>query len=194
MGGGKLTRPDFDMAQPDKKHPMTEFYILLEAALNKSPTFFLPGQYVAFKPPHDEMLYAEDIRGHCKFESTAQSGYREIFAPYKLSVLYDELHVTNDGTPSALLLADEHTHLLTGVQLIPPMTLDALPKVPDCTCAISLALTMNDMLLIDADPAALGKSLLTRISGKAWLHHPKTEKWLSEALFAQQRAWRRDHL
>ena len=35
MGGGHLSRPDFGMPQPDPAHPLTEFYLLAQQALEK---------------------------------------------------------------------------------------------------------------------------------------------------------------
>ena len=35
MGGGHVSRPDFGMPQPDPNHPLTEFYLALQHALDK---------------------------------------------------------------------------------------------------------------------------------------------------------------
>ena len=35
MGGGHVSRPDFGIAQPDPAHPLTEFYLLVQQALEK---------------------------------------------------------------------------------------------------------------------------------------------------------------
>ena len=35
MGGGHLSRPDFGMPQPDPAHPLTEFYLLAQQALDR---------------------------------------------------------------------------------------------------------------------------------------------------------------
>ena len=51
MGGGKMTRPDFGLGQPDPGHPMTEFYTLLLEGLSGAETFGLPGLYARFDPP-----------------------------------------------------------------------------------------------------------------------------------------------
>mgnify|MGYP000778621420 CR=1 FL=1 len=36
MGGGHVSRPDFGMPQPDPAYPLTEFYLLLQHALDKA--------------------------------------------------------------------------------------------------------------------------------------------------------------
>ena len=36
MGGGHVSRPDFGMPQPDPACPLTEFYLLLQHALDKA--------------------------------------------------------------------------------------------------------------------------------------------------------------
>lgn len=42
MGGGHVSRPDFGMPQPDPAYPLTEFYLLLQHALDKAGRFALP--------------------------------------------------------------------------------------------------------------------------------------------------------
>ena len=39
MGGGHVSRPDFGMPQPDPAHPLTEFYCLLQRALDREGVF-----------------------------------------------------------------------------------------------------------------------------------------------------------
>ena len=39
MGGGHVSRPDFGMPQPDPAYPLTEFYLLLQHALDKAGRF-----------------------------------------------------------------------------------------------------------------------------------------------------------
>ena len=51
MGGGRVTRPDFGLEQPDPGHPMTEFYTLLLEGLAGTERFTLPGLYAKFDPP-----------------------------------------------------------------------------------------------------------------------------------------------
>lgn len=45
MGGGHVSRPDFGMPQPDPAYPLTEFYLLLQHALDKAGRFALPALY-----------------------------------------------------------------------------------------------------------------------------------------------------
>ena len=42
MGGGHVSRPDFGMPQPDPACPLTEFYLLLQHALDAAGSFALP--------------------------------------------------------------------------------------------------------------------------------------------------------
>lgn len=39
MGGGHISRPDFGMPQPDPAYPLTEFYCLLQRALDREGVF-----------------------------------------------------------------------------------------------------------------------------------------------------------
>lgn len=48
MGGGHVSRPDFGMPQPDPNHPLTEFYLVLQHALDKEGSFALPALYAGF--------------------------------------------------------------------------------------------------------------------------------------------------
>ena len=48
MGGGHVSRPDFGMPQPDTAHPLTEFYCLLQRALDREGVFALPALYAQF--------------------------------------------------------------------------------------------------------------------------------------------------
>mgnify|MGYP006914193222 CR=1 FL=1 len=41
MGGGHVSRPDFGMPQPDPACPLTEFYLLLQHALDAAGSFGL---------------------------------------------------------------------------------------------------------------------------------------------------------
>ena len=51
MGGGHLSRPDFGMPQPDPDHPLTEFYLLVQQALDKAGCFALPALYASLQAP-----------------------------------------------------------------------------------------------------------------------------------------------
>ena len=191
MGGGHVTRPDFDLPRANPDDPMTEFYLALQKALNRTPEFALPGAYVAFRPPMGEKLYAEDIRGYCTFFGAPRDDCRTIFAPGMLHLLNDELMTQPDGTPSALVLTDT-AHRSTAVRLLPPYANAALPPMPACTAALTLQLTDEDVFLIDSDPAALGVRLAESVAHKCWLSHPKIDAWLMTALAAAQRAYRKE--
>ena len=61
MGGGHLSRPDFGMPQPDPAHPLTEFYLLAQQALDRTGSFALPGLYAALRAPARH-IYLEEAR------------------------------------------------------------------------------------------------------------------------------------
>ena len=52
MGGGHVSRPDFGMPQPDPAYPLTEFYLLLQHALDKAGRFALPALYARVSGPN----------------------------------------------------------------------------------------------------------------------------------------------
>lgn len=96
-----------------------------------------------------------------------------------------------DGTPAALLLTEECTRLTVAVQLLPPFVWeDPLPPLPDVPAALTLQLTMQDVMAIDTAPAALAQKLVHGADGKCWLHHPKAETFLSERLALLQRVYK----
>lgn len=161
MGGGHVSRPDFGMPQPDAAYPLTEFYLLAQQALEKSGSFMLPALYAGLQ------------------------------APARMQLLYSSLQVQQDGTPAALLLTEECTRLTVAVQLLPPFVWeDPLPPLPDVPAALTLQLTMQDVMAIDTAPAALAQKLVHSTDGKCWLHHPKAETFLSERLALLQRVYK----
>ena len=161
MGGGHVSRPDFGMPQPDAAYPLTEFYLLAQQALEKSGSFMLPALYAGLQ------------------------------APARMQLLYSSLQVQPDGTPAALLLTEECTRLTVAVQLLPPFVWeDPLPPLPDVPAALTLQLTMQDVMAIDTSPAALAQKLVHSTDGKCWLHHPKAETFLSERLALLQRVYK----
>ena len=50
---------------------------------------------------------------------------------------------------------------------------------------------MQDVELIDADPAALGRKLVHTVQHKRWLHHPKADTFLAWRVALLQRVYRR---
>ena len=56
MGGGHVSRPDFGMPQPDPAYPLTEFYLLLQHALDKAGRFALPALYA--RPVGERLKYS----------------------------------------------------------------------------------------------------------------------------------------
>ena len=112
-------------------------------------------------------------------------------AAVQMQVLYSSLQVAADGAPAALLLTEECTRATVAVQLLPPFVWeDPLPPLPDVPAALTLQLTMQDVMAIDTAPAALAQKLVHSTSGKCWLHHPKAETFLSERLALLQRVYK----
>jgi hypothetical protein len=193
MGGGKVTRPDFGFPDARADNPLTEFYLLIQKTLSRTGgTFALPGAYASFCPPPDHQLYAEEIRDFCTFYSAPHPGCLEIFSPGRMQVLYDDLRVTADGTPAALMLSDESSRLTTALQLLPPFFSPDFPPapLPECTCALTLTLCSEDLILMDNCPAELGRRLCRQTDRKSWQSHPRIERWLTTALAAAQRSYR----
>ena len=122
---------------------------------------------------------------------TGREGDIRLLAEGSLQLLYSTLHVQPDGTPAALLLTEECTRATVAVQLLPPFVWeDPLPPLPDVPAALTLQLTMQDVMAIDTAPAALAQKLVHSTDGKCWLHHPKAETFLSERLALLQRVYK----
>ena len=173
MGGGHVSRPDFGMPQPDPSHPLTEFYCLLQRALDR------------------EGIYADEAADFLTLLPEEGEGASRLLAPAQLQLLYSTLHVTPEGAPAALLLTEECTRTVYAVQLLPPFVWeDPLPPLPDAPAALSLTLTLRDVEEIDAHPAALGHRLVCDKAGKRWLHHSRAETYLSERVALFQRLYR----
>lgn len=191
MGGGFLTRPDFGMTQPDPAHPLTEFYLLLQTALERAGSFALPALYAGFQAPA-RRIYRDEAADYLCLSNTEKEGYTRLLSPANLQLAYTTLYVMPDGSPAALLLNEECTRAVTAVQLLPPFVWeDPLPPVPDCPAAIALQLTMADVEQIDLDPAGLERRLAGSAAGKRWLHHPRAEDFLAQKVALFQRVYRK---
>lgn len=191
MGGGHVSRPDFGMPQPDPGYPLTEFYLLLQHALDKAGCFALPALYAKVQAPA-RRIYLDEARECLTLSPTEREGDTRLLAAGNLQLLYSTLHVMPDGTPAALLLTEECTRTTVAVQLLPPFVWeDPLPPLPDTPAALTLQLTMQDVELIDTDPAALGRKLTATAANKRWLHHPRAETFLAERVALLQRVYRR---
>ena len=172
MGGGHVSRPDFGMAQPDPAHPLTEFYLLVQQALDKAGCFALPALYASLQAPA-RRIYPEEAREYLRLAPQAGEGFVRLQA-------------------AVLLLTEECTRSVTALQLLPPFVWeDPLPPLPDVPAALTLQLTVQDVEAIDADPAALGRRLVGSPAGKCWLTHPKAETFLAERVALLQRVYRR---
>ena len=120
MGGGHVSRPDFGMPQPDPAYPLTEFYLLLQRALDAAGCFALPALYAALQAPARH-IYLDEARDYLTLSPTAAEGSTRLLAEGSLQLLYSTLHVQPDGTPAALLLTEECTRTTVAVQLLPPL-------------------------------------------------------------------------
>lgn len=190
MGGGHVSRPDFGMPQPDAAYPLTEFYLLAQQALEKSGSFMLPALYAGLHAPA-RRIYREEAAGYLQLAAAPAEGLTRLLSPARMQLLYSSLQVQPDGTPAALLLTEECTRLTVAVQLLPPFVWeDPLPPLPDVPAALTLQLTMQDVMAIDTAPAALAQKLVHSTIGKCWLHHPKAETFLSERLALLQRVYK----
>ena len=113
MGGGHVSRPDFGMPQPDPAYPLTEFYLLLQHALDKAGRFALPALYARVQAPARH-IYLDEAREYLSLSPTGREGDIRLLAEGSLQLLYNTLHVQPDGTPAALLLTEECTRACAG--------------------------------------------------------------------------------
>lgn len=191
MGGGYVTRPDMEMNQPDPAHPLTEFYLLVQNALEQAGSFAMPALYAGLQAPA-RRIYREEAEEYLRLAAGPAEGMTRLQAPANLQLLYSTLAVMPDGTPAALMLTESGTRAVTAVQLLPPFVWeDPLPPLPDCPAAMSLQLTMQDVERIDLDPAGLGRRLTQSAENKRWLRHPRVETFLAERVALLQRVYRR---
>ena len=92
MGGGHVSRPDFGMPQPDPAHPLTEFYCLLQRALDREGVFALPALYAQFHAPA-RRIYADEAADFLTLLPDEEEGASRLLAPAQLQLLYSSLHV-----------------------------------------------------------------------------------------------------
>lgn len=192
MGGGRLTRPDFGLGQPDPGHPMTEFYTLLLEGLEGVERFALPGLYARFDFPAWP-IEASEARDWCSLSPSPKEGYSLILAPGHLRVLYSELRCTAAGAPAALVLTEEGSRNTCAVRLLPPFLWpsdEAVPPLPDASMALTITLGPDAVDLADADPRALARQLIAGTAGKAWVSHPRLDRWLEAQAIRWQKLWR----
>ena len=193
MGGGHVSRPDFGMPQPDPAYPLTEFYLLLQHALDKAGRFALPALYARVQAPARH-IYLDEAREYLSLSPTGREGDIRLLAEGSLQLLYNTLHVQPDGTPAALLLTEECTRATVAVQVVTgliPATGISLPFFSYGGTALALQLTMQDVMQADTDPEALGRKLAGTATNKRWLHHPKAETFLAERVALLQRVYKR---
>ena len=191
MGGGHVSRPDFGMPQPDPDYPLTEFYQLAQRALDKSGSFALPALYACLQAPA-RRIYRDEAGDYLQLSATEVEGFTRLLAPAQMQLLYSSLQVQPDGAPAALLLTEECTRMTIAVQLLPPFVWeDPLPPLPDTPAALALQLTVQDVMDMDTDPAALGRRIVQSTAHKCWLHHPRADTFLSERLALLQRVYKR---
>ena len=80
MGGGHVSRPDFGMPQPDPAHPLTEFYCLLQRALDREGVFALPALYAQFRAPA-RRIYADEAADFLTLSPNEEAGSARLLAP-----------------------------------------------------------------------------------------------------------------
>lgn len=191
MGGGHISRPDLGMPQPDETCPLTEFYRILQQALDAAGCFAVPALWAGMQAPARH-IWMEEARACLSLSPQQREGDIRLLAPAQMQLLYTTLSVAQDGTPAALLLTEECTRATAAVQLLPPVLWeDPLPPLPDVPAALTVTLTMEDVLLADTDPQALGRRLALTTANKRWVQHPKAEAFLAQRLALLQRVYRR---
>lgn len=183
MGGGHVTRPNYNINEVDPRDPMAEFYLIAQEAISRAESIALPGAWVRFKPPAGQRLTRQTVREYCAFAWQEQPGYREIFAPGKLQINYANLSADHTGRPRAITIAPFGRRQIVAVQLVPPFAIPdyAAPEVPEHTALLQIQLTLADFDLADRSPAALGRQMVESLAGKSWADHPQIDRWLEKA-------------
>ena len=95
------------MPQPDPAHPLTEFYCLLQRALDREGVFALPALYAQFRAPA-RRIYADEAADFLTLSPDEEAGSARLLAPAQLQLLYSSLHIMPDGAPAALLLTERY--------------------------------------------------------------------------------------
>ncbi len=85
MGGGHVSRPDFGMPQPDPACPLTEFYLLLQHALDAAGSFALPALYARVQAPA-RWIDPDEAREYLTLSPTEREGDTRLLAPGNLRI------------------------------------------------------------------------------------------------------------
>ena len=56
--------------------------------------------------------------------------------------------------------------------------------------ALTITLGPDAVDLADADPRALARQLIAGTAGKAWVSHPRLDRWLEAQAIRWQKLWR----
>ena len=124
MGGGHVSRPDFGMPQPDPACPLTEFYLLLQHAMDAAGSFALPALYARVQAPARH-IYLDEAREYLSLSPTGREGDIRLLAEGKTNrvvCVQGDTYVDYDITEALKMKKglDEQTYTvmrtLTGVE------------------------------------------------------------------------------
>lgn len=133
----------------------------------------LPALYAGLHAPA-RRIYREEAAGYLQLAAAPAEGLTRLLSPARMQLLYSSLQVQPDGTPAALLLTEECTRLTVAVQLLPPFVWeDPLPPLPDVPAALTLQLTMQDVMAIDTSPPHWRRSWCTAPMANAGCTTPR---------------------
>ena len=178
MGGGHVSRPDFGMAQPDPAHPLTEFYLLVQQALDKAGCFALPALYASLQAPA-RRIYPEEAREYLRLAPQAGEGFVRLQAAVQmpsvyfcLTLLEAELFVLLSAEMGlALGLVLPNLHWTSEAAVIKMSGCTLLSMAANLVAVLVLTLAQTNLLKILPLPAIMAAALVLLAGADGLLGH-----------------------
>ena len=178
MGGGHVSRPDFGMAQPDPAHPLTEFYQLVQQALDKAGCFALPALYARLQAPA-RRIYPEEAREYLRLAPQAGEGFVRLQAAVQmppvyfcLALLEAELFVLLSAEMGlALGLVLPNLHWTSEAAVIKMSGCTLLSMAANLVAVLVLTLAQTNLLTILPLPAVMAAALVLLAGADGLLGH-----------------------
>ena len=178
MGGGHVSRPDFGMAQPDPAHPLTEFYLLVQQALDKAGCFALPALYASLQAPA-RRIYPEEAREYLRLAPQTGEGFVRLQAAVQmppvyfcLTLLEAELFVLLSAEMGlALGLVLPNLHWTSEAAVIKMSGCTLLSMAANLVAVLVLTLAQTNLLKILPLPAVMAAALVLLAGADGLLGH-----------------------
>ena len=166
------------MAQPDPAHPLTEFYLLVQQALDKAGCFALPALYASLQAPA-RRIYPEEAREYLRLAPQAGESFVHLQAAVQmppvyfcLTLLEAELFVLLSAEMGlALGLVLPNLHWTSEAAVIKMSGCTLLSMAANLVAVLVLTLAQTNLLKILPLPAVMAAALVLLAGADGLLGH-----------------------